>query len=507
MHFDTAPIKRSVKKQLFVSFAWILFIGSAPALAEPWLEVGDASSRSDLEILVAHGLIEGPVETWPIPAGQLATLSDISHIADQPLYVQLAAERVLRHLYSDGQPEGLHPEAILRTTDQPDIIRGFESKARNEGDVRVGLIWDSSHISAGLRVGEQLRFNGDEAKFALDGTYTSLLIGNWQLYGGWVDQWYGPGWTSSLILSNNARPFPKIGIMRNSTTPFENAWLHWLGPWQVNTFIGLLDGQRIVSDTAVGGLRINFSPLPRVDIGLTRTTEFCGSGQPCNPINAVFHFNNSNTSTNSTNDEAAIDFKYQGAIGKLLVAPYFQLMNDDNGPFVHSYTSYLAGSSFAGPLGQNGARWRMTVEYTDSVAALNAFDLGKKIYYAAYNNYQYVDGMRYRGRALGFSLDSDSRLFSFADVITDTKGREYRFAYYRADINVAPSSGSAIYGPSINSINSISSEPLLVNELELGISIPFRTIALDATIRYHDVPVPPNSRGQINAEAGIIYRF
>jgi hypothetical protein len=507
MRFHAPPIRWGVKKRLFIVFVWTFLIGSVPALAEPWLEVGDASCRNDLEILAANGVIEGPIETWPIPAGQLASLSDASRIAGQPLYVQLAAKRVLSHLIGDGQPEGLHPEATIRGTDQPDIIRDFNSKARNEVDTRAGLIWDDSHVSAGLRIGEQSRFNGDESKFALDGTYASLLLGNWQLYGGWIDQWYGPGWTSSLILSNNARPFPKIGIMRNGTTPFKNAWLHWAGAWQINTFIGLLDDQRIVSNTAFGSLRISFSPLPRLNIGLTRTTEFCGSGQSCDPINAAFHFNNSNSTTNSTNDEAAVDFKYQGVIGKLLVAPYFQIMNDDNGPFVHSYTSYLAGTSFAGPLGQNGAHWRTTVEYTDSVAALNAFDLGKKIYYAAYNNGQYADGMRYRDRTLGFSLDSDSRLFSFAGLITDTEGRGYRFTYYHADVNIAPPAGSAIYGSSLNSMNSISSKPLLINELELGINVPFRTITLDATLRYHNAQVLPNSGGRINAEAGIVYRF
>jgi hypothetical protein len=405
----------------------------------------------------------------------------------------------------EGQPEGLHPEATLRMTNNPDVVRSFEAAARNEVDARAGLIWDAPHISAGLRFGEQSRFNRHEARPAFDGTYLSFLAGNWQLYGGWVDQWYGPGWTSSLILSNNARPFPRIGIMRNNPKPFETPWLSWLGPWQVNTFFGLLDDPRVISHTAYGSLRISFEPLRRLEIGLTRTTQFCGSGQSCNPVTAAFHFNNSNNSTNSTNDEAAFDIKYQGSIGKLLVSPYVQLMNEDTGPFVHAYTSYLAGASLAGPLGQEGAQWRMTAEYADTVPALNAFDLGKKIYYAAYNNGQYVDGMRYRSRALGFSLDSDSRLLSLVDLITDSEGRRYRFAYYRADINIAPPQGAMTYGSSAN--NPVSATPVVINELEAGLTVPFRTISFDIGVRYQDAQVDPSKHGRFSSEAGVEYRF
>ena len=42
----------------------------------------------------------------------------------------------------------------------------------------------------------------------------------------------------------------------------------------------------------------------------------------------------------------------------------------------------------------------------------NIFSFGNVYHGYAYNNYDYPDGMRYRGRTLGFSLDSDSRLAS-----------------------------------------------------------------------------------------------
>jgi hypothetical protein len=477
------------------------------AHAEPWLEAGDRTLRSDIEILATRGLIDAPMTTWPIPAGQLDRLSDTSLLEQQPTYVQLAAKRVLRRLIGEGQPEGLRPEADLRITSQPNVVHDFGAVARNEFDARAGVIWDEEHISAALKIGDQSHFNGNETKMAFDGSYLSLLYGNCQIYGGWVDQWYGPGWTSSLILSNNARPFPKIGVMRNSAQAFDSPWLSWLGPWQINSFVGLLDGARTITDTAFGSLRITFMPARNFEVGLTRTTEFCGKNQKCNPIVAAFHFNNSNTSANSTNDESAIDLRYSKDFGSLLVSPYAQLMNEDNGPFTHAATSYLAGASLAGPLGQGGAHWRMIVEYSDTVASLNAFDFGKKEYGAAYNNSQYVDGMRYRDRTLGFSLDSDSRLFSLVDLVTDSSGRSYRVTYYRANINdsqLASLSGGQASG---TPYNSVSAHPVLINEVEFGLSIPFRLLTFDFAVRRQDAQVFPDPGGKTSADASVSYRF
>ncbi len=53
----------------------------------------------------------------------------------------------------------------------------------------------------------------------------------------------------------------------------------------------------------------------------------------------------------------------------------------------------------------------------------------------AYNNYDYVDGMRYRGRTLGFSLDSDSRLASLQASWIDNHDWTYTLTYHHAWIS------------------------------------------------------------------------
>ncbi len=497
-------LRRAFSRRTAIAVA-VLALAAGAARAEPWLPVGDPTLRSDVEILAAHGLIDNLVTTWPIPAGQMSQLNNEQLIARQPEFVRMAAARVLSKLLRDGKPRGLEQEVGLRLTNEPDTVRDFGTAARSYVTGQAGLIWDAEQFGAALKLSDQPRLDGSHEGPALDGSYFSLLLDNWQLYGGWVDQWYGPGWTSSMTLSNNARPVPKLGIMRNNPHAFDTPWLSWIGPWQFNTFIGVLDGPRIDTNTLYLGVRFTFEPIHGLELGLARTSEACGRHHRCRAFDE-FHFTNSDSNPNPVNDEATMDVKYTRSIGILSVSPYAQLMNEDTGPFVHSATSYLIGSSMTAPWGSDGAHWRVTAEYADSVATLNWFDFGKKTYGAAYTDYKYIDGDRYRGRTLGFSLDSDSRLFSLAAALTSARAWTYRLVYYRATINTPQTAASQQAGsPYLR--NSVSTQPVQFNEIEAALSVPLRPWTFDLSVRGQDAQAYPKPGGKVSAELAVGYRF
>jgi hypothetical protein len=478
---------------------------AVPALAgAPWLEPGDSSLRSDVEILAANGLIVGSTTTWPLPAGEiLAGLSDPDAISRQPAYVQAAAARVLSALGHDG----VSATVDARLTNQPDVVRGFDDIARNQSDINAGVAWAGDGLNAQLKVGEQARVNGQQGRIALDGSYVSGRLDNWLFYAGDVDQWYGPGWTSSLILSNNARPFPKIGVMRDDPHAFETPWLSWFGPWQINFFAGVLDDSRQASDTGYVALRASIMPVTGLELALSRNMMVCGSGHSCDPVVSFFHFDNSDANPNNNADSSTIELKYTHAIGPVLVSPYAQFYNRDTGPFTHSYTSHLYGTSFAGPFGSAGSRWRVTAEYTDTIPTLDFFD-GGNFNGAAYNSYRYPqDGFRYDGRALGFSLDSDSKLLSLAASLTDTAGWTYRLTYYNAQVSSSElSNGTVPYDPA-GAFNAVSARPVKINEIEAGLTVPFDGITLSGTVRGQDRQVFPQTGGTASAELDVSYRF
>jgi hypothetical protein len=154
-------------------------------------------------------------------------------------------------------------------------------------------------------------------------------------------------------------------------------------------------------------------------------------------------------------------------------------MNEDTNPLWHSYTSHLVGGSLWLPTG--GAPLRLTLEYADTVPTLNIFSFDDLVHGAAYNNYQYVDGMRYRGRSLGASLDSDSRLFTAQASWRAGNGFVYTVSYDHADVST-----SKIGQYDSQDFNAVTTTPVTINMGVARLSMPFRGFSIDLEGRVQD---------------------
>lgn len=455
---------------LIAAAAIVVSCGSAQA--SPWAQPGDSQLRGDIELLANAGVLDNITTQWPLPWAGIISELERANLSRQSAYIRETAERVL----AQGKAQtahGFHASATADGTNDPSVVRGFDALGREDGQAQITGEYMGNTTSIGLSLGAQYTHGSHHTQFLPDGSYAAQQIGGALLYGGYITHWWGPGWISALSLSNNARPFPQIGIERLDTSAFRSPWLSWLGPWQAEFFAGLLDGPRTDRNTIYDGFRFVFNPLPGLEIALARTDEICGEHHGCNPL-AYFDLRNSKAHTNKTNDEGNIDLRYTRRIGGLPFEIYTQLMNEDTNPFWHSYTSHLYGGSLWLPLA--GSPLRLTVEYADTVPTMDIFSYDDLIHGQAYNNYDYVDGMRYRGRSLGASLDSDSRLLSFQGSWRAQNGFAYTLSYHRADISTAQNTLP----------NVVTGAPVKIDMGVARVSMPFREFEVDVEGRLQD---------------------
>src|SRR6185312_14356544 len=139
---------------------------------------------------------------------------------------------------------------------------------------------------------------------------------------------------------------------------------------------------------------------------------------------------------------------------------YAQIMNEDYSWLTRSGSSHLLGGSLFLPAGNNPLK--LTAEFTDSFATKTPFNFSEYVYGFSYTNGQYPDGMRYRGRTLGFSLDTDSTLLSFQGSWSDQAGRFYELSLHHATIGSSHAPGANIVSPM----------PVIVNMAEARLSLP-----------------------------------
>ena len=221
----------------------------------------------------------------------------------------------------------------------------------------------------------------------------------------------------------------------------------------------------------------------------------CGTGHPCS-FSEYFDLINQANNVNTTNDEGLIDLHYQNTIGTWPVEVYTQMMNEDSNPITHSVTSHLFGASVWVPVDDNAMR--ITLEYTDSVPTVDIFSFGDVFHGSAYNNSDYIDGMRYRGRTLGFSLDSDSRLLSLQGSWVDDKGWTYEGTFHHAVVS----------NPHNTVGNVVTTAPVIINMVEARAGMPvIDHLKLDVAARIQDDRPRPDHGATGAVEAYVTVDF
>jgi hypothetical protein len=109
--------------------------------------------------------------------------------------------------------------------------------------------------------------------------YAGINLHGWQVLFGNQSLSWGPGIGGSLLLSNNAAPFPMLRI--TPADPIEIPGLSKiLGPFHLEQFYGRVAGFPGSSEPWIYGQKISFKPLLSLELAYGRTTLIGGTGHP-----------------------------------------------------------------------------------------------------------------------------------------------------------------------------------------------------------------------------------
>lgn len=398
------------------------------ALAGPWIDPGDSALRHDIDILADAGVISGPVSTWPLSTGDLLEALDADPAGLAPA-ARLALSRLRKRLDDATETGRLRFTGHVSAAQHPREIRTFESGPRENGEVGIGVEWTGDRYAVRLR-GQWVDDPDDNKDWRADGSYLGVALGNWMLAASTSERYWGPGWQSSMILSNNARPIPAFTLERNLTTPFENRWLSWLGPWDMAIMWGFLDDDRAVPNTRVFGGRFNFRPLDSLEIGLTGMGLWCGSGNDCG-LDEVADMLTGSGTTEEYDRLAGMDVRWTTSVFDVPIGLYTHWVGEDFGDgearlVIPSRLLGQFGAETWGYLDGLGS-YRLFLEWADTECD---FSLYRKLTFnggggkpgCAYRNQRYKSGETYRGRSFAHSFDQDSSAVTLGGILNDEFG-------------------------------------------------------------------------------------
>lgn len=425
---------------LRAALVWLLLLAAFPVAAEPLAAPGDVVLRHDLELLNDAGFTNIPLTAWPVSLGDVRkALDDITQF--DPTDAQwFAYVRVKDHLSRELDLGELRYGVGAAAASDPRIIRSFENTPREDGEVSARVSWLGERFMLNLRA--TYAFDpADGEEWRPDGTYAGFVLGNWIVTAGWQERWFGPGRNGSLILSNNARPTPGIGLQRNVSTPFETKWLSWIGPWTLTTFMTELDDDRVVNNALLFGIRGSFRPLPGLEIGLSRTAQWCGDDRPCGFSTFVDLLagrdnrgNNIDPEDEPGNQLAGIDIRW-ALPNDVPAALYMQWIGEDGRPGSGLIGDWLRqiGLEAWGDFG--GLSHRSYFEVADTQCRQGGFGFSDPEPDCAYEHSIYRSGYRYEGRSMGHGTDGDSLSYTLGATLVEPAGHSWNATLRYMEIN------------------------------------------------------------------------
>ena len=454
---------------------------------------GNTILRHDIQLLADRGLVSAPVTTWPLAWASI--VKDISTVDDSVLEpaILAALHRVQSRAERETRAYDLRFDASIGGAVNRAGIRSYEDTPRGDIEVSLGGNWNSERFTAGLNV-QYIDNANDGQRTRMDDSVMGINIGNWSLSLSTLNRWWGPGWDGSLILSDNARPIPAISFDRTLTGPFETKWLRWLGPWDLSIHHGQLESGREIPDARYFGMRFNFRPLASLEIGLSRSAQWCGSGRPCDFdtfTDLLLGIDNRGGQgvdlfNEPGNQLAGFDFRWSLSVLGLSTAFYGQLIGEDE---AGGFPSRYLGQFGIETSGIRGQRW--TYRWFGEFAGTSCqFHESSELFNCAYNHSIYRTGYRYRGRPIGHGADNDARLISTGLMLASDGGAEWRILLRYGALNRGgpPDDRNALTATrqEIASIDLAHGRPVKYGRIEIGLG--FERIEDDASSRVFEEP-------------------
>ena len=240
------------------------------------------------KLLSDAGIVHAPLTAWPVSWAEVAR--DIGGVDAEPVAAATSAaalERVRRTANGDdahGRPADRCIHFRVPEADGAAALR--RRAARERRDLRRCAIPRRSLRDA--PAGDRRRSTPPTARKLQAGRQlrSAVVLGNWMLHAGYIDRWWGPGWEGSLIYGSNSRPIPSITIERNYSDPIDHPWLRWIGQWRF-----VADDEASSRDErtdapecpAVRHARDLEDRIQRLEVGFSRTAQWCGDWPPLRP--------------------------------------------------------------------------------------------------------------------------------------------------------------------------------------------------------------------------------
>ena len=426
--------KKYRTKYLILFF--LLCLPIKDALSSPWVTPDDVLVKHDLQILTDAGLLNIPINTWPIAWGDVAYNLKVDDPKGLSTETLLSLQRIKQRLI-DEQMGGISADAEIKVAKNPDQIMTFFDPASDKKLAGSTVSYMSKNMAINLK------FERTDTSEFLDESHISLARGNYSVTLGSNKNWWGPGWMGSTVLSSNPKPIRGISIERNFSDPFENRFLKLLGNWDLAFILGDIKNPNLTPDRRFTALRLGIRPINNLELGFSKSAVICNKGNDCGLSKVVDGL----IGSDDVYDLNTLDYRVSGTAFDIPYASYGQIsgssLSDSVGLFgLETWGSIEGSNTFES--------FRVFTELSSTTCGI--FD-GQSKYGCAYQNENFPSGYHNDGSNIGYPLDGDSLSISLGGILVLDDTQLYKSTLAIGRINRGSNTGYLLSQDSTDFLN------------------------------------------------------
>ena len=235
---------------------------STVSYASPWLETNDPFIRADLQLLADAGLIEAPINHYPL---RWSTFGDDVKDKQAKPVTYISKDHIKYMLMNAKTQRSKNMNKAILGNSVP-VNTGFGQSNKNEWGVYASneQTFEGFSFRINSLYSKEITTSGSENNILWDGSYLALNAGQWLFTVGVIDRWWGPSWQHNLSIGNYGKANPSVSVN------YLGDKLPLLGYWSAETVIEFLTGD----DKYLSSTRVMIKPLQYIELSATyQTTE------------------------------------------------------------------------------------------------------------------------------------------------------------------------------------------------------------------------------------------
>lgn len=383
-------------------------------------------ARHHLQWLVDNAELQLTTSHWPLPAAAVQqALNALPMPATAGSPEAQATQRARSFVLNELNAAQTAGRVRVQLRSEAEALTGYGESYTPSSRAQMATAegrWQGEDVSAAGRLGGlieaspnslQTQFSGmgTEGQYQVrpEGSEAVLGLHGWNAQVFSRQNWWGPGWQSSLINGHNNPAWLGVGVQRGSVAPSAHWLMSWMGPWNLDVFVAKAQDPVVAQNQPNGflysGMRLTLKPQPWLEVGLSRGLQTAGAGRPSGAKEFIKAFagqqtNQESYSTfqDSSGQIAGYDARARCPKTWGTCAVYAQWMGEDSAgkalPLPYKFmTLYGVEQTYA------EGRYRAFVEYANTFFPSNgttAVGYTNGVY-----NQGYTQGARWVGSAQG----------------------------------------------------------------------------------------------------------